>query len=69
MFGGRAPDFGAFLLTGGVLGAVVGVLVGVAGRIDARYDTFVALGFLGLVFGGLGVLVGGVVAVLLDRQR
>lgn len=62
------PNFRAFLATGGLVGLLVGVLLSVTGPVDTRYDASVALGFLGLVFAGLGVLAGGVVAVLLDRR-
>jgi hypothetical protein len=64
----RATNIPAFLLTGGVIGLVVGVLAGVFGNDDARYDAGAAVGYLGLGGAALGVLVGGVVAVLLDRK-
>lgn len=65
----RWPNFTAFLVTGGLVGLVVGVFLGVFGGGDSRYDPLTALGFLGLICAGLGVLVGGLVAVLLDRRR
>jgi hypothetical protein len=65
----RTPRFTAFLATGGVVGLLVGVVAGVVGHPDTRYDTAAALGFLGLICASLGVLVGGVVAVLLDKRR
>jgi len=40
----------------------------VFGRDDARYGTSAAAGFFGLFCAALGVLLGGVVAVLLDRR-
>jgi len=64
----RAANIPAFLLTGGVIGLVLGVLVGVFGNDDARYDAGAAVGYLGLGGAALGVLVGGIVAVLLDRK-
>jgi len=64
----RTPNFRAFLATGGLLGLLAGVLLGVSGPVDARYDASAALGFLGLAFGALGVLAGGIVAVMLDRR-
>jgi len=65
----RNPNFTAFLATGGLAGLVIGLFVSVAGRVDARYDASAALGLLGLIGAGLGILVGGAVAVLLDRPR
>ena len=66
--GGRRPRFSAFLLTGGLLGLVVGFFMSVLGPVDARYDASAVVGFLGVVCVGLGVLVAGVVAVLLDKR-
>lgn len=64
----RPPRFSAFLLTGALAGLLIGFLLNVSGPVDARYDASATLGFLGLIFAGLGALVGGLVAVLLDRQ-
>ena len=64
----RSPRFTAFLLTGGVVGLLIGLFLSVNGRPDNRYDASAALGFLGLICAGLGVLAGGVIAVLLDRR-
>ena len=62
------PNVRAFLATGGLLGLLVGVFLSVTGPVDTRYDASAALGFLALIFAGLGVLAGGVIAVLLDRR-
>ena len=64
----KRPNFTAFLLTGGLAGLLVGFFLSVVGPADARYDASAVLGFLGLVFAGLGVLAGGLIAVLLDRR-
>ena len=64
----RTPNFPAFLITGGLVGLVAGILLGVFGPDDTRYDVSAAVGFLGLICAALGVLVGGIVAVLLDRR-
>jgi hypothetical protein len=64
----RAPNFPAFLVTGGLVGLFTGVFLGLFGPDDARYDLSAAVGFLGLFCAALGVLVGGIVAVLLDRR-
>ena len=65
----RTPNFPAFLITGGVVGLLIGFFLGISGPDDARYDVSAAVGFLGLIFAALGVLVGGIVAVLLDSRR
>ncbi len=64
----RAPKFTAFLVTGGIVGVLVGFLLSVTGNPDTGYDASTALGFLGLICAALGVLLGGIVAVLLDRR-
>jgi hypothetical protein len=64
----KTPNFTAFLLTGGALGLLVGFLLSVFGAGDPSYDGSSVLGFLGLICAGFGVLVGGVVAVLLDKR-
>ena len=66
--GRRQPRFAAFLISGAVLGLLTGFVLSVVGPVDSRYDAASALGFLGLIFAGLGALAGGVVAVLLDRR-
>jgi len=64
----RKPNFTAFLLTGGLAGLLIGFFLSVIGPVDTRYDASAALGFLGLICAGLGVLVGGLIAVLLDKR-
>ena len=64
----RHPRFRAFLLTGGLAGLLLGVFLGVSGPEVARYGTSTAAAFLGLLCAALGVLAGGLVAVLLDRR-
>jgi len=64
----RTPNFIAFLLTGGLLGLLIGFFLSVFGPGDLSYDGSAALGFLGLIGAALGVLAGGLVAVLLDKR-
>jgi hypothetical protein len=64
----KTPNFTAFLLTGGLVGLLAGLFLSVSGPGDARYDSSAALGFLGLICAGIGVLAGGLIAVLLDKR-
>jgi len=64
----RTPKFSAFLITGGLAGLIIGFLLSVIGPVDARYDASAALGFLGLIFAGLGALAGGIIAVLIEKR-
>jgi hypothetical protein len=64
----RQPNFTAFLITGGLVGLLAGFFLSVSGPADAGYDASAVLGFLGLICAGLGVLVGGIIAVLLDKR-
>jgi len=64
----RTPNFTTFLLTGGILGLLVGLFLSVFGPGDLSYDGSSALGFLGLIGTGLGVLAGGLLAVLLEKR-
>jgi hypothetical protein len=64
----RRPNFAAFLVSGGLLGLFFGFLVSVFGPAATSYDASATVGFLGLIFAGLGVLAGAVIALLLDRR-
>ncbi len=65
----RLPNFKRFLVTGAVLGFVLGLVVASAGAPTPNYDASSAVGYLGVMGAGLGVLLAGFVAVLLDRRR
>lgn len=64
----RAPRYRAFVLVGALAGVIVGVVLGLAlrGGPNSPWSGPVAL-FLSLGLGVVGVLLGGLVAVLLDR--
>ena len=58
-----------FLGTGAVLGVLAAVVLGLAGSGDADHGRGSVVGYLALLLGLLGALLGGVVAVVLDRRR
>ncbi len=64
----RSPNFLAFLISGGLVGLLIGFLIAFFGPAADRYDASATLGFVGLICATLGVLVGGVIAVLFDRR-
>lgn len=79
----RAPRYGVFLVGGALLGVLVAVILTFAfggGPIEPgapagdksdytglTYSTPQVLGFLALIFAPIGLAVGGVVALILDR--
>ena len=64
----RRPNFAAFLISGALIGLLIGFLVSVFGPAAVGYDASAILGFLGLIFAGLGALLAGIIAVLLDTR-
>jgi hypothetical protein len=65
----RDPSFTAFLVTGALLGFAAGAAASLRGGAAGGYTEGSALAYLGVVGAGLGALLAGVVAVLLDRRR
>lgn len=64
----QQPKYSAFLATGGLVGLLTGVLLGVFGNSDPRYEATAALGYLGLICTGLGMLLGGFIAAVIDKR-
>lgn len=64
----RRPNFVAFLISGGLIGLVVGFFVSAFGPAATSYGASSTVGFLGLISAGLGALVAGIIAVLLDTR-
>ena len=64
----RLPRYGHFLVSGGVVGLVAAIVVvlGPGADVDQRGRLFALL--VGLLT-GLGVLLGGIIAVLLEARR
>ena len=64
----RAPRIGPFLLTGGALGLIAGFLISVLGPASSSVGAAGEIGFIGVGCTALGVLLGGIAFVLLDRR-
>lgn len=64
----RAPRYGRFLTLGGILGAIVALILTVAFPDNPEFDKGQVFGFLLLACGAIGVALGALVALLLDRS-
>ena len=64
----RTPKFTRFIGTGAVIGFIVGAAVAILGAPAPAYGVNAQLGYFGVLGAALGALIGGVVAVLLDRR-
>lgn len=62
----RAPKYLPFMLTGGIIGVVAAVLIGLAIPAEARTEQPI-ITYLIAYLGGLGVVLGIVAALILDR--
>jgi hypothetical protein len=63
----RSPRYGAFLVTGALVGVALAVVSGLMGTGDGSIGTGQLIGYLAMVFGLLGALLGGAVAVVIER--
>lgn len=63
----RAPRFVPFLVLGGVLGLIAAGIAAFAGPANPDYDRGTVLGFFSVLFAIFGVLLGALVALVLDR--
>ena len=64
----RSPKFGAFILTGAVIGFVVGSAIAYFGPETPTYATSSGVGFIGLCIAAIGALAGALLAIALDRR-
>jgi len=62
-----APKFWPFILTFAVLGALVGLVIGLLGEPSQEYTRASASGFFAMFGAGLGVGIGALVFVIIDR--
>lgn len=65
----RAPKYRAFLLTGVLVGVLVALVVVALAPDSGDGNTRSVLGYLAVSLGALGALLGGAVALLLERRR
>jgi uncharacterized membrane protein len=70
----RAPRHGVFLILGAVVGVIVAAILTFAfqgtqqpSAAGVQYSTMQVFGFLALACAAIGLLLGGVVALILDR--
>jgi MFS family permease len=63
----RAPRYEAFLGVGAVVGLVVAVIAGATGPVDPQTGRMKLIGYLAMGLVLLGGLLGGLVAVTLER--
>jgi hypothetical protein len=63
----RAPRYEAFLGVGALIGLVVAVFAGGTGPVDPQTGRMKLIGYLAMALALLGGLLGGLVAVTLER--
>jgi hypothetical protein len=63
----RAPRFVPFLVAGGLVGVLVAAIVALGGSGSAEYDRSTIFGFFAVLLAVPGVVLGGIVALILDR--
>jgi hypothetical protein len=63
----RAPKYVPFLILGGIVGIIVAAVIAFALPGDPNYEPSSVFGFFMVLFGAGGVILGAVVALLLDR--
>ena len=63
----RSPRYGAFLVTGAVVGVALAVISGAIGTGDGSLGAGLLIGYLAIVFDLLGALLGGAIAVLVEH--
>jgi hypothetical protein len=64
----RAPKYVPFLILGGLVGAVAAAIVAYAVPGDASFDPGAVFGFFLVMFAAGGAILGGILALVLDRR-
>jgi uncharacterized membrane-anchored protein YhcB (DUF1043 family) len=63
----RAPRIWSFMITGAVVGIIVAAIITVASPVDPAVGVMPTFGFFALFGFAIGLILGGVVGVFLDR--
>jgi MFS superfamily sulfate permease-like transporter len=63
----RTPNYLRFIVTGAIIGFLGGAIFSLVGESAADYSATAQIAFFGVMFAGIGALLAGLVAVLLER--
>lgn len=63
----RTPNYLRFIVTGAIVGFLGGAIFALVGESAPDYSSATQIGFFGVMFAGLGALLAGLLAVLLER--
>lgn len=64
----RTPNYLRFIVTGAIVGFVGGTVFSLVGESAPDYSVMSQIAFFGVIFGGIGALLAGLLAVLLERR-
>jgi hypothetical protein len=64
----RTPNYLRFIVTGAIVGFVLGAVFSLVGESAPDYSSGSQIAFFGVMFGGIGALLAGLLAVLLERR-
>ena len=64
----RTPNYLRFIVTGAIIGFLGGAIFSLVGESPADYSASAQIAFFGVMFAGIGALLAGLLAVLLERR-
>jgi hypothetical protein len=65
----RAPRYGSFVATGAILGVVLGIVLSFSRPSTGDFSQNSVVGYVAAILGLIGALIGGALAVLMERRR
>jgi hypothetical protein len=65
----QAPRYGSFVATGAILGVVLGIVLSFSRPSTGDFSQNSVVGYVAAILGLIGALIGGALAVLMDRRR